>query len=560
MSKSVLPLEMFYAFEKKKGNHVYLRQPLGRGVRRNQAKQWEELTWEQVGLEARRFAQALGRLPLKPQSKVAILSKNCAHWIIADLGIWMAGHVSVPLFPTLTGPSIQTILEHCHAEVCIAGKLDQWDTQKDFIPKRISVLSFPHWFHPGTVAWEEFLAGQSSELSSPVRAATDLATIIYTSGTTGHPKGVMHSFESMSAFVDTAIHSVGLTDQERFFSYLPLSHVAERLLVELGSLYTGGTVSFAESVESFKRNLKEVRPTVFLAVPRIWQKFQEGILQKIPSGKLNFYLALPFLNTWLKRKIKQELGLDQTKVFLTGAAAISKELLVWFDHLGIRIHEVYGMTENFCICSFNFPEQTRFGTLGVAFPGTEIKISDQGEILSRSRATMKGYYLEEALTRETIDSEGWLHTGDQGELSAEGFLRITGRVKDLFKTSKGKYVSPTKIEHLITSYLGIEHACVVGQDLPQPIALLVLSEPTKSLGKKELTVELSTLLNSVNQNVESYERLDRLVVLNEPWTVENGMLTPTLKLKRNVVERRYAPFMERWSLSKERIVFEKEMN
>jgi long-subunit acyl-CoA synthetase (AMP-forming) len=547
MEKILFPLDMFYQFEKQLAQQIYLRQPI-EGV-------WIEYSWEQVGLEARKFAQALLNLNLPPQSNIAILSKNCAHWIIADLGIWIAGHISVPLYPTLNPESMEYVLRHCGAKVLIAGKLEEWDQQQKAVPEGIKVVSFPFWHNEKSQSWESFLNGVKP-LSTDFRPdPAQVATIIYTSGTTGQPKGVVHTFKSLSAHMRQAMKLIDINSRDRFFSYLPLSHVAERLLIELGSLYCGGSISFAESIESFKRNLKEVRPTIFLAVPRIWLKFQQGVLHKMPQKKLNRLLWIPLLNTFVKNKIKKEMGLDQVHYAITGAAAMPKDLLVWFDHLGVAIEEVYGMTENFGVSSFNLPGKIRYGTVGTIWPNTQIKIAQDGEILSKSDANMLGYYREPEKTAEVIDSEGWLHTGDKGVLDQEGYLKITGRVKDLFKTSKGKYIAPAILEEFFVASEMVEQVCVLGAGLAQPIALVILSQIGKEAAEENVHENISELMKFINKKVEAHERLDRIVILKDDWSIANGFLTPTLKIKRNVVEKNYEFKIDQWAVASESVFF-----
>ncbi len=546
MNKILLPLDKFYQFEKQFPDRPFLRQPI--------EGKWIEYTWKDVGREARLFANAIENLKLPPQSCIAILSKNCAHWIIADLAIWMAGHISVPLYPTLNSESIEYVLNHCGAKLLIAGKLDEWGLQKIGVPKDTQVVSFPFWQNEDTSSWKNFIKDATPKQNNHQSKPEEISTIIYTSGTTGKPKGAVHTFQSLSAHARLAIELIDLRHNDRFFSYLPLSHVAERLLVELGSLYCGGTVSFAESIESFKKNIKEVRPTIFLAVPRIWLKFQQGVLHKMPKEKLAFVLSIPILNSFVKKKINKEMGLDQVRFSFCGAAAISKDLLVWFDKLGIQIHEVYGMTENFGITSFNLPGKVKFGTVGSVWPNTKVMISSEGEILAKSEANMMGYYKEPIQTAEMIDEQGWLHSGDKGELGEDGYLRITGRIKDLFKTTKGKYVSPTQLEEFFTTCNLVEQVCVLGSGLSQPIALVILSDLGKKAEHGHIQKNISELLKFVNQKVDAHERLDHIVILKDEWSVENGILTPTLKIKRNVVEKMYDVKINGWIQTKKAVI------
>jgi long-chain acyl-CoA synthetase len=546
MTETKLPLEKFYHFESITPDQIYLRQP--------HHSQWIEYTWKDVGIRARKFSQALKDSGLKPGDCVAILSKNCADWIIADLGIWMAGCVSVPIYPTLKADTIQYILNHCEAKILIAGKLDDWIEQAKGVPENVKIISFDLWPNQGTIPWSSFTSAAEIDSHNYLPLAEDISTIIYTSGTTGLPKGVVHTFESLSAHINLAIEIVSISSKDRFFSYLPLSHVAERLLIELGSLYSGGQVSFAESLESFKKNINEVRPTIFLAVPRIWQKFQHGVLAKIPHKKLNIWLKIPFLRSLIKKKIKKEMGLDQVRYALTGAAPISEDILRWFNQIGIPIHEVYGMTENFGIATFNQPGRIKWGTVGSIWGNTEISISSEGEIKSRSKANMIGYFKELEKTREVLDEQGWLSSGDKGVLTEDGYLKITGRVKDLFKTSKGKYISPAHLESFFSPSQIIEQVCVVGAGLEQPLALINLSDAAKKKENAIILEELIQMMKKLNENVENFEQLHRIVIIEEIWSVDNGFLTPTLKLKRNEIEKKYGIHFGKWVQSKEKVI------
>jgi len=371
-------------------------------------------------------------MDLPEKSNIALMSKNCAHWIITDLAIWMSGHISVPLYPTLTTESINQILEHSEAKLFFVGKMDDWASQRDGLLD-VPRIDFPFWPNEGCTSWKEFIGTQTPLEQVHHAAPNDIATIIYTSGTTGMPKGVVHTHASVAWPAREALKQVGL-DRERFISYLPLSHVAERLLIEMGSIFCAGEVYFAESLDTFKDNLVEASPTVFLAVPRIWTKFQLGVLAKLPAKKLNLLLSIPVVKGLIRKKIKAGLGLTECKIALTGAAPISADLLEFFKKLDIEIMEVYGMTENFCVATFNFPGQIKFGSVGVNWDKAEIKIDDNGEILTKSPATMVGYYKEPGKTAEVITEDGWLRTGDEGKITDSGHLYITGRVKDLFKT------------------------------------------------------------------------------------------------------------------------------
>lgn len=531
------PLEMFYHWEKETPNKLYMRQPIN--------GEWYHWTWSETATQVRKMAAYLKSLDFPANSKIATLSKNCAHWIISDLAIMMAGHVSVPLYPNLKAESITQILEHSEAKLLFVGKLDDFESMRPGVPKDLPCIAFPFYSEEGYPVWDDLIQDVEPMTENVVREPNELATIIYTSGTTGMPKGVMHKFYNFSFATSNAVPLLGLATEERFFSYLPLCHIAERLLVEMGSLYSGGMVSFAESLDTFAQNLADTKPTAFLGVPRIWTKFQQGILGKLPQKKLNVLLSIPLVSSLIKKKIKSGLGLQEARNIFTGAAPTPVSTLKWFERLGIPIQEAYAMTENCCYSHVTLNDGIKFGSVGKALPHCEVKLSEENEILIKHVALMDGYYKEDKQTEETI-KDGWLHTGDEGHIDAEGYLKITGRVKDLFKTSKAKYVAPAPIEMKLSANKNIEQVCVVGTGLPQPIALITLSEYGKSRPVEDVYGSLETTLNIVNPKFESHERLKKIVVLDKEWTIENNLLTPSMKIKRNEVERIYKDNYTTW--------------
>ena len=531
------PLEMFYHWEKLTPNKLYMRQPIN--------GKWHHWTWLETATQVRKMAAYLKSLDIPANSKIATLSKNCAHWIISDLAIMMAGHVSVPLYPNLKAESITQILEHSETKLLFVGKLDDFESMRPGVPKDLPCIAFPFYTEEGYHVWDDLMKDVEPMKENVVREPNELATIIYTSGTTGVPKGVMHKFYNFSFATSNAVPLLGLATEERFFSYLPLCHIAERLLVEMGSLYSGGMVSFAESLDTFAENLADTKPTAFLGVPRIWTKFQQGILGKLPQKKLNALLSIPLISSLIKKKIKSGLGLQEARNIFTGAAPTPVSTLKWFERLGIPIQEAYAMTENCCYSHVTLNDGIKFGSVGKALPHCEVKLSEENEILIKHVALMDGYYKEDKQTQETI-KEGWLHTGDEGQIDAEGYLKITGRVKDLFKTSKAKYVAPAPIEMKLSANKNIEQVCVVGTGLPQPIALITLSEYGKNRPVEDVYSSLETTLNIVNPKFESHERLKKIVVLDKEWTIENNLLTPSMKIKRNEVERLYKDSYNIW--------------
>lgn len=544
-------VDTFYQFERSQPNKLFLRQPVGDA--------FIDFTWAEAGRQARSIATYLHSLGLPPGSNIGLVSKNCAHWIIADIAIMISGHVSVPFYATLTSSQLHQVLDHSGCPVVFVGKLDDWKGMKPGVSKDIVSIQFPNYDTPDhdLVQWNDIMDNNKPMTDDHHPSLDDLFTIIYTSGTTGNPKGVMMKYRAMATalFCTRPLTYLDLPET-RFFSFLPLCHIAERNIVEASCLTTGGTIYFAETIESFGKNLATARPTHFLAVPRIWTKFQLGILAKMPQKKLDMLLRIPILSSIVKKKIREGLGLNDAKLILTGAAPMPTSLIRWFRRLGIIIQEAYGMSENLGAVSMMPPGNIKDGTVGKIYPGMEVKTDPvTGEIATRSAWNMVGYYREPELTAQTL-RDGWLYTGDVGEVDDDNYLKITGRVKEMYKTAKGEYVAPAQIEFGFSDNNLIEQICVAGQSLPQPVALVVLSDLGRAANRDSVTESLSATMNSLNPRLHSYERVKKVVVVRDSWTVDNNMLTPTMKTKRNVVEAHYNPFMEEWYERAELIIWE----
>ena len=528
------PLEFLYRWEKEKPNEIFLSQPIN-GV-------WHNWTFQEVGLQVRKMAAYLTSLNFEKKSKIAILSKNCAHWIMSDLAIMLSGNVSVPLYPNLSEDSLNQILVHSESKFIFIGKLDNFHLMKGGVPNSVKAVTFPFYSEDYPI-WDDVILDIVEIKENIIPEINDLASIIYTSGTTGAPKGVMHSFHNFSFATVNASQSLEIANNAIFFSYLPLSHIAERLLVQMCSIYVGGRVFFAENLETFSENLAFASPTVFLGVPRIWTKFQQGILTKLPQKKLDFLLKIPLISTLIKSKIKKGLGLSNTTNVFTGAAPTPVATFDWFSKLGIHLQEAYAMTENTCYSHVTLKDNIEIGCVGQSLPFCKVKLSTVNEILIKHDALMLGYYKDQEKTDEII-IDGWLHTGDEGEVNNDGFLKITGRVKDLFKTSKGKYIAPSPIEMKISEDLNIDQVCIVGSGMPQPIALVVLS----TIGRDNLDIQnsLEKTRLKVNSILEKHELIHNFVVVTEVWSVENNLLTPSMKIKRNSLEKLYGEHYASW--------------
>jgi long-subunit acyl-CoA synthetase (AMP-forming) len=545
-------LDHVYEWEKTKGDAVWLVQPMGGGVTL-------ELTWKQALDEARRMATHLKSLGLPERSQIALFSKNTAWWLITDLAIWMAGHVSVPLYPILTPQTIRQVLEHSEARLIFIGKLDGFAEMEPGIPSALPRIAMPLSPEMDAPQWKDIIAKTEPTVGSPRPAASELATILYTSGTTGVPKGVMHSFATMCASM-RILDIIELPGDSRLLSYLPLAHAFERTVVETTTFVTGAKVFFAESLDTFVHDIRRARPTFFASVPRLWLKFHLGVLEKMPAKKLSLLLKIPIVRGIVARKVLEGLGLDQVKHAVTGSAPIPPDLLAWYRSLGLELLEGYGMTENFSYSHVNRVSQVKVGTVGVSNPDVETKISEQGEVLVKSPCTMLGYFKAPELTAEVMTDDGFLKTGDRGILDQQGFLKITGRVKELFKTSKGKYVAPAPIENKLLTHPALELACVQGNGLPQPYAVVVLSEQTRKAlangtARDEVARALAEHLQRINAELDQHEQLELIAVAREPWTIENGTLTPTMKVKRAVVEDQYAAIAEGWYDKREPVVW-----
>jgi long-subunit acyl-CoA synthetase (AMP-forming) len=378
---------------------------------------------------------------------------------------------------------------------------------------------------------------------SPVRDADEVCILIYTSGSTGRPKGAVHTFAT-SSVTARAVHSiVAYSADDRMLSYLPLAHVLERSIVFLPSAMFGFQVYFADSAETFVDDLKRARPTIFASVPRLWLKFKAGIDGKMPHKKLKTLLRLPVVGGMVRRKVLKGLGLDAARIAGTGSAPLPKEIHEWYRDLGLEFLDSLGMSELMGLASLSRPGRSKPGTVGPALPGSRIRISDIGEIEVNSPGVMKGYYKQPELTAQAFTEDGWLKTGDQGNIDDEGLLRITGRVKELFKTGKGKYVAPAPIEALLNATEIIEQSCVMGVGEPAPYVVVILNEQVREAfingGREQTLRALEPVLESVNARLPKHERLSKLVVTADTWEIADGLLTPTMKIKRAALEQRY---------------------
>jgi len=541
------PLSKLFHWQQQCPGQIYLRQPVDGRFR--------EYSWAEVADQVRRIAAGLISLGYPPGSRIALLAKNSMEWLVADWAIMLAGHISVPIYATANSDTVSYVLQHSEARAVFVGKLDNWQALAAAIPPAVTKIAFPYPTMPAEHDWKDWL---SRHAPLPAGAGPDLdevMSIIYTSGSTGNPKGVVITYRAYAYACEQIARLLRISAGDRFLSYLPLAHITERVFIAGSSLYAGAaSVSFVESLESFQANLQAVAPTLFISVPRLWTRFQMGIFDKLSPKKLDLLLSIPLLNTLIRSKIKKALGLDQARILGCGSAPISPGLLRWYERLGLPICEAWGMTENLAYGTLNLPFRSdKVGTIGKPAAGVELKLSDAGEIMVRGQAMMREYYREPEMTRLAF-RDGYFLSGDLGEIDADGYVTITGRVKELFKTAKGKYVIPALLEHKLSESPLIEQVCVTGSGLPQPVALVVLAEAVRGQGRAALTRQLEQWLEQVNGELESHARLAHLFVMAENWSVENGLLTPTLKFRRHQLEQRFKPLYE--AMRSEAIVWE----
>ena len=545
----------FYKWEKEKANDPFLRQPFG--------DNWEEYTWAEVGIMARRLATAIDGYNLPAKSHIGLISKNCREWVIADLAIMMSGHISVPFFPTLKSYELENLIDFGEVKLLFAGKLENWEEQVKGI-KNVPLISFPKYDNhsevKNSVKWEDIMNQNEPKKENYYPEMDDIWTIIFTSGTTGDPKGAVLDYRTVfltKIIIESEVNplAVDKNGNNTFISYMPLNHIFERVVIEFSCLRYGGTISFVESLETFGKNLSEVQPTTFAGVPRIYNKFKEKVLEKMPQNRLNILLKIPIISGIIKKKIRKSLGWSRANAIVSGAAFLPQALIDWYKSLGVNILNGYGMTENCCVCSYlDTINLEGKGSVGIPWDAVDIKIGEQGEIWTKSPYLLKEYYKNKELTNEVM-KDGWFNTGDKGYLDDKGYLFITGRVKDIFKTSKGKYIEPSVIEAEFEKANLFQQVCVVGLNLPQPILLGVPNE-VALLNKKDTTEKMEEFLNKVNSGMDNYKKIEKVVFVKDEWTPDNNLTTPTLKIKRAKIDERFSEDYKNWFKHEESILWE----
>jgi long-chain acyl-CoA synthetase len=580
-----------------------MRQGARPALRHSVGGSWQPLTWAAYGDAVREIAAGLINIGVAPGDRVALLSTNRVEWHFADLGILSGAAVTVPVYPTSAASQVAYIVDHSDARVALVENHEQLAKvleERAALPKLERVVLFDDATapldDPFLLSLEELRAiGRDRLERHPAAvddrvagiAPDDLATLVYTSGTTGPPKGAMLTHGNLVSTIDAITRVVSIGPDDRFLSFLPLSHVAERVVSNFGQIFSGGETWFARSFATVPEDLRACRPTVFFAVPRVWQKFRDVIFEELDTTAglervlVDRFLALgatsvcheqdgtpmnvlqrgmhAALDRVVGARIRSRTGLDQARVLVSGAAPIHADLLRHLHAVGLRVGEVYGQTEDCGPTTLNPPERIRIGTVGPPLPGVRVRIADDGEILVRGGNVCHGYFKNELGTRELIDDEGWMHSGDAGHFDGAGYLCVTGRKKDLIITAHGKNIAPQEIEARLRLEPFIAEAVVIGDARPYLTALITLDTDTLApwaehrhkplnaealAGDPDVHAEIEASVKRVNAALSHVETIKKWRMLPRDLTVAAGEMTPTLKVRRKAVAQQYHDVIE----------------
>ena len=563
---------------------------------------WLAMTWSEYGRAVAEVAAGLDELGISPQSQIAILSGNRMEWHVADFGVLSRGGVTVPLYQTSSPEQVEFILGHAEARVCFVEdrhQLAKVEEVRGRLPELQQVIAFDDSQRiddPLVMGFARLRATGAHRLNREpdlfeMRAGAikpdDLATLVYTSGTTGPPKGAMISHANIMWTLRSAASVFDLRNEERFLSFLPLSHIAERMISDFASAAVGGETWFARSLGTVGEDLRMCRPTVFFAVPRVWEKLRVAILEKLAGtrplerqivnhlvelaehgddrhavGRRALHMAGPIhklVAATVCAEVRRQLGLDKTHVLVSSAAPIHPELLCWLGAIGLPVLEVYGQTETCGPTTANPPEANRVGTVGPAIPGVSLRIADDGEILVQGGNVCSGYFHDPNGSAELIDRDGWLHSGDTGRLDDDRYLFITGRKKDLIITAAGQNIAPQDIEADLRNHELLSEAVVIGDGRRYLTALVTLdfealAKWARVRGKAleigplfadpELGETVDRIVEEVNAKRSRVEHVRAYRILDHEFAVATGEMTQTLKVKRDLVIHKYRDQVE----------------
>ncbi len=581
-----IPARLFDQAERRPGSPAYHEKIAG---------EYRSTSWGEYAEKVRRAGKGLIALGFAPGQHVTILGFNRPEWVIMDLACMAVGGAPAGIYITNSPEEVQYITHHAEAPLILVedkAQLEKVNAVRSELPHLeyiVTMRGAPEVDDPMVLTWEEFLErGDGVDDSAFVERLEalepdGLATLIYTSGTTGPPKGVMLTHHNLTWTADAAHGVVPIHGDDRLVSYLPLSHIAEQQFTIHISISTGYQVYFAESIEALADNIKEVRPTLFFAVPRVWEKFHDGVAAKLAEasgikaklaewaqqvgrkavevrnsgGDLSMFLGLQsgLAARLVHHKVMDALGLDECRIAVTAAAPISTEVLEFFAGFGLSIIEVYGQSEGTGPTTANRPGHTKFGSVGPAYPGCDVRLADDGEILLKGGNVFAGYYKDAEATSETL-VDGWLHSGDLGSFDEDGFLTITGRKKDIIITAGGKNVAPKNLEAALKDNLLVSEAVVVGDRRKYLTALVTLNPETADNYAVERGItgplyqsdmirkEIQATVDELNDRVARVEQVKKFEILPRELSIDDGELTGTLKVKRNVVNEHFADSIE----------------
>ncbi|MEO1169502.1 MAG: AMP-binding protein [Pseudomonadota bacterium] len=499
-------------------------------------------TWRESVDAIEAIAKSLTTLLNGKGERVAILSDNCAEWILADWGIMLSGHVSSPLFTTMMAEKLAYVVDRLEVKLLFLGNTANWEAVEAVLPDDITIVSLPHIeTAPSTMSFADFISlGEAQALSqSPDPDA--LCSLILTSGTTGYPKAVMHSQRSLLNVAQSFMQLTGQEhlDEIRLFCHLPLGHIGEKTVSVVQSVLTGASITFSRGPEYFIEDLRCARPTLMLAVPRIWERLLAVAQDRFRiSGDDAETGSDPQQSNDLGAEVREYLGLDKVACFISGGAICPPYVKREFRRFGIDISDFYGQTEILPL-TYQDGGATVPDSVGTAAPGFDIVIGPDGEILGRGPGMALGYFKDEAKSAQTFKN-GWVHTGDKGRIDDNGYLFITGRVSEEFKTAKGKFVAPGPIEKRYSEIELVEQCALVGLGLTQPLILCTLSEAALGLAEDAIERQLLADTASLNRDLEPHERIGAILICRTSWTVEEGLLTHTQKIIRAKLAERFS--------------------
>lgn len=564
--------------------------------------EYHGITYNELGQRVKNFALGLASFGIKKSDKVAILSENRAEWAISDLAILSLGAVNVPIYPTLTPKQIEFILNNADVKIIVVSTkelLKKVEEIFDNLPLLQQVIYIEKIAHPKEyMFYFDFVYEKGKEFDNKnpdyfeevkaVIEADDPCAIVYTSGTTGKPKGAVLSHRNIFANANGGVHTLIVKPDDVFLSFLPLCHVFERMAGQFCPLLVGASIAYAESIDTVADNLVEVKPTIVCSVPRLFEKIYAKVMENAKTGsflkrkifewavkvgekysqaknenKISAGLKVKhnLASKLVYSKIQEKVG-GNLRFFVSGGAALAKEIGQFFDIMGVKILEGYGLTESSPVISVNLEDNYKFGTVGPAMTksGVQVKIANDGEILSRGPHIMKGYYKNPQATKEIIDEEGWLHTGDIGFIDDDGYLTITDRKKNIIVTAGGKNIAPALIESMLATSPLIEQVLIIGDKRKYLSALIVpnldmiksyarrkkikYDDINKLVEQPEIFQYVDRKLKKLTSELARFQKIKTFKLIPDLFTIENDELTPTLKIKRKVVEKKYADLIE----------------